>query len=293
MIAAGWSPEVLASLEEAMEPKFLRDMREEERLEGRGGGCRSQRVGEFTLSIDRVSSRLCLRNNVSSQALAPVVIVTLRAGHIELPLAAFEKLTTCIKKGLQAFVDRNLNRNSTRLVGDKRSEGQQLSALEPKRSRILAPRVADVDTLLKINRTLVVKLERGVASSKPTHARDRMAIGARYVRGPILSAPQPFPVQHREHSWIDAVIVLDCPRLRAHEFVIRSLFGGWNLGARGARGDYSSVLQEAKQPKCGAANVQAPHSCDLDAGRCRLSVAVIVRPLELQRAAFSGDREER
>jgi hypothetical protein len=32
MIAAGWSPEVLASLEEAMEPKFLRDMREEERL---------------------------------------------------------------------------------------------------------------------------------------------------------------------------------------------------------------------------------------------------------------------
>jgi hypothetical protein len=29
MIAAGWSPAVLASLEEAMEPKFLRDMREE------------------------------------------------------------------------------------------------------------------------------------------------------------------------------------------------------------------------------------------------------------------------
>ena len=59
-------------------------------------------------SIDWVSSRLRLRNDVSSQALAPVVIVTLRTGHIELPLATFEKLTTCIKKGLQAFVDRNL-----------------------------------------------------------------------------------------------------------------------------------------------------------------------------------------
>jgi hypothetical protein len=32
MIAAGWSPTVLAQLEEAMEPKFLRDMREEERM---------------------------------------------------------------------------------------------------------------------------------------------------------------------------------------------------------------------------------------------------------------------
>jgi hypothetical protein len=29
MIAKGWSPTVLAAMEEAMEPKFLRDMREE------------------------------------------------------------------------------------------------------------------------------------------------------------------------------------------------------------------------------------------------------------------------
>ena len=29
MIAKGWSPATLAALEEAMEPKFLRDMREE------------------------------------------------------------------------------------------------------------------------------------------------------------------------------------------------------------------------------------------------------------------------
>ena len=29
MIAKGWAPSVLAALEEAMEPKFLRDMREE------------------------------------------------------------------------------------------------------------------------------------------------------------------------------------------------------------------------------------------------------------------------
>jgi hypothetical protein len=34
MIAKGWSPAVLAALEEAMEPKFLRDMREEN--EGQG-----------------------------------------------------------------------------------------------------------------------------------------------------------------------------------------------------------------------------------------------------------------
>ena len=29
MIAKGWAPSALAALEEAMEPKFLRDMREE------------------------------------------------------------------------------------------------------------------------------------------------------------------------------------------------------------------------------------------------------------------------
>jgi hypothetical protein len=30
MIAKGWAPSAVAALEEAMEPKFLRDMREEE-----------------------------------------------------------------------------------------------------------------------------------------------------------------------------------------------------------------------------------------------------------------------
>jgi hypothetical protein len=30
MIAKGWSPAVLAAMEEAMEPKFLQDLREEE-----------------------------------------------------------------------------------------------------------------------------------------------------------------------------------------------------------------------------------------------------------------------
>jgi hypothetical protein len=34
MIEAGWSPSVLAQLEEAMEPKFLRDMREREEKRG-------------------------------------------------------------------------------------------------------------------------------------------------------------------------------------------------------------------------------------------------------------------
>ena len=40
MIAKGWAPSVLAALEEAMEPKFLRDMRDEsvreEENEGQG-----------------------------------------------------------------------------------------------------------------------------------------------------------------------------------------------------------------------------------------------------------------
>ena len=59
-------------------------------------------------SIGWVSSRLRLRNDVASQALTPVVIVALGTGYIELPLATFEKFTTRIKKGLQAFVDCNL-----------------------------------------------------------------------------------------------------------------------------------------------------------------------------------------
>ena len=36
MIAKGWSPTVLAALEEAMEPKFLRDMRAENAREANG-----------------------------------------------------------------------------------------------------------------------------------------------------------------------------------------------------------------------------------------------------------------
>jgi hypothetical protein len=48
MLAKGWAPSALAALEEAMEPKFLRDMRAEnmrEQNEGQGEAARSGQVG--------------------------------------------------------------------------------------------------------------------------------------------------------------------------------------------------------------------------------------------------------
>jgi len=55
-------------------------------------------TAQFANDIEQVPGRLCLGNDVSAQALAPIVIVTLRAGNIQLPLTTFEQFTADIEK---------------------------------------------------------------------------------------------------------------------------------------------------------------------------------------------------
>ena len=67
-----------------------------------------------------------------------------------------------------------------------------------------------------------------------------------------------FPFQYREHSGIDAVIILDCPRFRAHEFIVRSFFGGWNFVYLRRARLLDTVLKEAKQPKRASRKCSSP-----------------------------------
>jgi len=55
--------------------------------------------------VDRVSGRMRLRDGVSDELLAPVVVVALRTGKIELALPAIEGVSPFIKKRLGSLVD--------------------------------------------------------------------------------------------------------------------------------------------------------------------------------------------
>jgi hypothetical protein len=84
---------------------------------GQGKGVPQDLVQAYDLlplqTIDWVSSWLGLWDSASGQALAPIIIVTLGAGHVELAPPSLKEFTTRIEKRLQAFVNRNLNRSST------------------------------------------------------------------------------------------------------------------------------------------------------------------------------------
>jgi hypothetical protein len=112
-----------------------------------------------------------LWNSASGQALPLIIIVALGAGHIQLVLPSFKEFTPCVEIRLKALVNRNLNRNSTRLVTDKCSKAQQLSALECKGRRVLMAHAAAIDSPLKIYGTFGIMIELWMQSSYAAHVR--------------------------------------------------------------------------------------------------------------------------
>src|SRR5260221_5574738 len=100
-------------------------------------------------AVQRVSGRVRLRDDAAGEALAPVVVVALGAGEVELALAAMEGFPTGLEKRLAPRVDHDADRQAARLPADVRGEREQVLALLGERRRLLPPRPAEVDSLLQ------------------------------------------------------------------------------------------------------------------------------------------------
>src|SRR5262249_30300593 len=108
-----------------------------------------------------------LRNDAAGQALAPIVVVALRARKVELTPPAIERLAPGRNEGRRGLILFDGDRHAARLAGDVCSDGEELPALVGPGRRLLPLGAADVDLLLEIYRNL---LDRWVASRHAFHA---------------------------------------------------------------------------------------------------------------------------
>src|SRR5207302_8208316 len=126
--------------------------------------------------IDRIAGRVRLRHDAAGELLAPVVVVALRARHVDLPLALLEQRAALRDERLEPRIGRLGDRHSARLAAEKGSEGQQLVALELERRRVLLVAPLQVDALLEVDRPAQAFVECGIARRYPLHALRRVAV---------------------------------------------------------------------------------------------------------------------
>src|SRR5437870_11988090 len=78
--------------------------------------------------IERISGRMALRDRGAGKLLAPIVVVALRAGEIELALTLCEHDAAGFKKRPDVRVIRNVDRHAARLLSDIGCKREQLLA---------------------------------------------------------------------------------------------------------------------------------------------------------------------
>src|SRR5947208_7504729 len=79
-------------------------------------------------AIERVAGRMRLRDGRASEPPAPIVVVAVRAGEVELALPAQEGGTSGLEKRLRRAIGRGRGRHPARLPPDVRLERQKLLA---------------------------------------------------------------------------------------------------------------------------------------------------------------------
>src|SRR5262245_8501345 len=122
---------------------------------------------------------MALRDRSAGKLLPPVIVVTLRAGEIELSLALNEHLATVLQEGPRAFVVCDIDGQTARLISDISGEREQFLALEGKRRCLLLFRTADIDALLEVDRPSACRIESRIARRHAFHARARIAVAIR------------------------------------------------------------------------------------------------------------------
>src|SRR5262247_1408672 len=106
---------------------------------------------------------MSLRDDAAGKLFAPVVVVTLRATHIDLPAALSEQLAAGLEEARKPLVARRRDRHAARLPADIGGEREQIAAFERQRRCLLVFGAAQVDALLEIDRAVARRAECRVA----------------------------------------------------------------------------------------------------------------------------------
>src|SRR5262245_41794563 len=101
--------------------------------------------------VERIAGRVALRDHVADESLAPLVVVALRTGEVELALARAEQRTAFLEERLQPLVGGRRDRHTARLARHIGREREQVLALVAQRRRLLLLAPADHDALLEID----------------------------------------------------------------------------------------------------------------------------------------------
>src|SRR5712671_2438940 len=177
-----------------------------------------------------------LRDRRAGKATAPIVVMALRTGKVELTLAAEEGGAAGLDKWFDTFIVRGRDRHITRLARHVGGQGEQFLAFESQSGSLLPVGAADIDLLLEIYGAPTGLVKGRIASSDPLHGTCSVAmtIGAGFVFGPGLAVPGGGAVQNPQHAGIGGVVVLHAARFAPHEFVTGLALGERNL-SRDAR----------------------------------------------------------
>src|SRR5262245_46456745 len=179
-----------------------------------------------------------LRDRRAGELFLPVVVVTLRAGEIELAPAAMEGRAAGFEERASALVDRDLDRHAARLLRHVGGECEQFLALGCQRARLLLIAPADVDPLVEVDGPPASCVEGRVPRRDALHAfaRVAMAVGASLARGASLALPQRLAIEHPEHARIGGVLILHRSRFRTHELVTGLALAERDFSSEGERG---------------------------------------------------------
>ena len=130
--------------------------------------------------IFRIAVGMALRDDASAQALPCQIIVTLRAGEIELALSRVEQSLARLIERSHRTIDRDLHLHAARLKPDIGRQSEQRVAVRRQRCRFLSLDTTLLDALRQGDRPAEMRIECRVARCHATHRRRRgaMAVGA-------------------------------------------------------------------------------------------------------------------
>src|SRR6185295_7423088 len=109
--------------------------------------------------IEWIAGRLALGNRRAGELLAPVIVVALRAGEVELSLPLVEHVAAGLQERPRVFIVGDVDRHAAGLPPHIRREREQLLALERERRRLLLVRAAHVDALFEVDRASACGVE--------------------------------------------------------------------------------------------------------------------------------------
>ena len=187
-----------------------------------------------------------LRNYTAGEALAPIVVVALAAGQVQLAFALAEQFFAQIEKRTRLGTGVYRDRQAARLTGDECSQREQFLALPGERLRSLILAAAAVDPLLEIERAGECRTERRVAGRDTLHALSpvAMAVGAGAAGGSDPLGPQLFALQHPQHPRVCGIFVLHRADVGAGEVVAGAPLVGCDLGRQRCGGGQAEHCRE-------------------------------------------------